>query len=97
MNGFEVEEVVVGDVDANAEVEARVASVDDLVVAELHEVGVLGIANWKNTNITKESNWKVEKALLFEHSMSDHGEVVVGLYGGFTISRLWVQSHSLLG
>ena len=45
MNGFEVEEVVVGDVDANAEVEARVASVDDLVVAELHEVGVLGIAN----------------------------------------------------
>ena len=45
VNGFEVEEVVVGDVDANAEVEARVASVDDLVVAELHEVGVLGIAN----------------------------------------------------
>ena len=45
VNGFEVEEVVVGDVDANAEVEAGVASVDDLVVAELHEVGVLGIAN----------------------------------------------------
>ena len=45
MDGLEIEEVVVRDVDADAEVEARVAAVDDLVVAELHEVGVLRVSN----------------------------------------------------
>ncbi len=45
VNGFQVEQVVVGHVDADAEVESRVASVNDLVVAELHEVRVLGVAH----------------------------------------------------
>jgi hypothetical protein len=45
MNGLEVEEVVVGHVDTDAEVEAGVTSVDDLVVSELDEIGVFGISN----------------------------------------------------
>ena len=45
VNGFEVEEVVVRDVDADAEVEAGVTSIDDFVVPKLNEVCVLGITN----------------------------------------------------
>ncbi len=43
--GLQVEEVVVGHVHADAEVQPRVPPVDDLVVAKLHKVGVLGIAH----------------------------------------------------
>ena len=45
VNGLEVEEVVVRDVDADAEVEAGVTSIDDFVVPKLNEVCVLGITN----------------------------------------------------
>ncbi len=45
VNGLQVEEVVVGDVDADAEVESRVPPVDDLVVAELNKVGVLRVTD----------------------------------------------------
>ena len=45
VDGLEIKEVVVRDVDADAEVEPGVAPIDDLVVAELHKVGVLGISN----------------------------------------------------
>jgi len=46
VDSFEVEEIVVRHVDADAEVESCVTAVDDLVVAELNEVGVLRIADW---------------------------------------------------
>jgi len=45
MNGFKIEEIVVGDIDANAKIETRVASVDDLEVPELDKVCVLRIAD----------------------------------------------------
>jgi hypothetical protein len=45
MNGLKVEEVVVGHVDADAEVEASVASVDDLVIAKFDKICVFGISN----------------------------------------------------
>jgi hypothetical protein len=45
VNGLQVEEVVVGHVDADAEVEAGVAAIDDFVVPELDEVGVLRVAD----------------------------------------------------
>jgi hypothetical protein len=45
MNGLEVEEVVVGHIDTDAEVEAGITAVDDLVVSELDEIGVFGISN----------------------------------------------------
>jgi len=45
VDGFEVEEVVVGHVDADAKVEAGVTPVNDLEVAKLHKVGMLRIAN----------------------------------------------------
>jgi len=45
MDGLEVAEVVVVDVDTDAKVEAGVAAVDDLEVAELDKVGVLGVAD----------------------------------------------------
>ena len=58
MDGLEIEEVVVRDVDADAEVEAGVAAVDDLVVAELDEVGVLGIADYgKEMMIQHQDHW----------------------------------------
>lgn len=41
MDGFEVGELVVLGVDADAEEEAGVAAVDDAVVAELDEVGLV--------------------------------------------------------
>lgn len=41
MDGFEVGELVVVGVNAGAEEEAGVATVDDLVVAELDEVGLV--------------------------------------------------------
>ena len=43
VDGFQVEEVVVWDVDAYAEVESGVPSVDDFEVAELDEVCVFGV------------------------------------------------------
>lgn len=43
MDGLEIGQIVVVDIHADAEVEASVASVDDLEVPELHKVGVLGI------------------------------------------------------
>ena len=45
MNSFEVEEVVVRHVYADAKVESGVAAIDDFVIPELDKVGVLGIAN----------------------------------------------------
>lgn len=41
MDGLEVGELVVVGVDTGAEEEPRVAAVDDLVVAELDEVGLV--------------------------------------------------------
>ena len=41
MDGLEVGELVIVCVDAGAEEEARVAAVDDLVVAELDKVGLV--------------------------------------------------------
>ena len=43
VDGFQVEEVVVRHVDAYAEVESGVPSVDDFEVAELDEVCVFGV------------------------------------------------------
>lgn len=40
---FQVAQVVVANVDADAEVQARVPPVDDLEVTELHEVRVFGV------------------------------------------------------
>lgn len=45
MDGLQVGQVVVVDVHADAEVEAGVASVNDLEVPELHKVGVFGISD----------------------------------------------------
>ena len=45
VNGLQVEEVVVRYVDADAKVETGVAPVDDLVVAKLHKIGVLGVSH----------------------------------------------------
>jgi hypothetical protein len=45
VNGFKVEEVIVCDVDADAEVEPSIATIDDLVVAKLHKVRVLGVSH----------------------------------------------------
>jgi len=41
VDGFEVSELVVVGVDADAEEEASVAAVDDLVVSELNKVGLV--------------------------------------------------------
>ena len=58
MYGLQVEEVVVCHVYADAEVESGVAAVDDLVVAELDEVGVLGIADYgKEMMIQHQDHW----------------------------------------
>ena len=46
--GLEVVQVVVAHVNADAEVEAGVAAVDDLEVAELDKVGVLLVTNCHN-------------------------------------------------
>jgi len=48
VNGLEVEEVVVWDVDTDAEVEAGVAPIDDLVVPKLDKVCVFRISNCQN-------------------------------------------------
>lgn len=45
VDGLQIGQVVVADVDANAKVEAGVASVHDLEVTELDKVGVLGVAH----------------------------------------------------
>ncbi len=45
MDGLQVEQVVVGHVYADAKVEAGVPPIDDLVVSELDEIRVLGIAD----------------------------------------------------
>jgi len=45
VNGFEIEEVVVRDVDADAEVETRVTSVNYLEVPKLDEIRVLGVTH----------------------------------------------------
>ena len=45
VDGLEVVEVVVADVDTDAEVEPGISAVDDLEVAELHKVGVLSVAD----------------------------------------------------
>jgi len=51
VNSFEVEEVVVRHVDADAEVESGVTAIDYFVISELDKVGVLGIANCKNDQV----------------------------------------------
>ena len=45
VDGLQVKKVVVSYVDTYAKVEARVSAVDDLVVAELHKVRVLGVSD----------------------------------------------------
>ena len=45
MNGFEIKQIVVADVDADTKVEASVPPVDDLVVSELDEIRVLGVSD----------------------------------------------------
>ena len=45
VDGLEIHEVVVADVDADAKVESRVSSVHDLEVSKLDEVGVFGVAD----------------------------------------------------
>jgi hypothetical protein len=45
VNSFEVEEVVVRNVDADAEVESGVTAIDYFVIPELDKVGVLCIAH----------------------------------------------------
>jgi len=60
---LQVVEVVVGDIYADAEVEAGVSPVHDLEVSELHEVGVLGIAhsdNWREKEM-RQRNPKEDK------------------------------------
>ena len=45
MNGLEIKQVIVRNVDTYAEVESGVTAVDDLVVAELDKIRVLGISD----------------------------------------------------
>jgi len=45
VNGFEVEEVVIGDVHADAEVETSVSPVDDFEIPKLHKVCMFGITH----------------------------------------------------
>ena len=45
MDGLQVKKVVVSYIDAYAEVESGVTAVDDLVVAELDKIRVLGISD----------------------------------------------------
>jgi len=45
VNGFQVSQVVVIDINTNAEVESSVSSIDNLEVSKLNKVGMLGISN----------------------------------------------------
>jgi hypothetical protein len=45
VDGFQVIQVVIHDVDTNAEVETGVSSVDNLEISEFNKIGVLGIAH----------------------------------------------------
>jgi hypothetical protein len=45
--GLKIKEVIVRDIDTDAEVKAGISPVDDLKVAKLYKVCVLGISNWK--------------------------------------------------
>ena len=45
MDSFKVKQVVVGYIDANAEIEASVSPIYDLEISELNKICVLGIAN----------------------------------------------------
>ena len=42
---LEIHEIIVADVDADAEIESRVPPVDDLEVSKLDEVGVFGVSD----------------------------------------------------
>ena len=48
VNSFEVVEVIIIDINADAEVETGVSSVDNFKVSELHEVCVFGIPHRHN-------------------------------------------------
>ena len=48
MNSFEIVEVVIVDIDADAKVESGVSSVDDLEVSKFDKVRVFGISNGHN-------------------------------------------------
>lgn len=48
VDGLEVVEVVIVDVDTYTEVEASVPTINDLEVAEFHKIGVFGIADSYN-------------------------------------------------
>ena len=48
VDSFKVEEIIIANINTDAEVEASIASVDNLEVAELNKVGVFGISNRHN-------------------------------------------------
>ena len=45
MDGFEIKQIVVRDVNTDAKVEPGIPPINDLVISELHKVGVFGITN----------------------------------------------------
>ena len=64
VNGLKVVEVVITDIDADAEVETSIASVDNLEVSKLYKVCVLCIShshNWKNIKKLKKVLGKLQK------------------------------------
>ena len=64
VNGLKVVEVVIIDIDADAEVETSIASVDNLEVSKLYKVSVLGIShshNWKNIKELKKVMRKLQQ------------------------------------
>ena len=63
VDSFKVEEIIIANINTDAEVEASIASVDNLEVAELNKVGVFGISNrhnykTKNINISRINHFK---------------------------------------
>lgn len=45
MDGLQIKKVVVCYIDTYAKVEARVTAIDDLVIAKLHKIRVLGVSD----------------------------------------------------
>ena len=45
MNRLQIKQVVVANIDANAEIQSGISSVNDLEIPKLDEICVLGIAN----------------------------------------------------
>ena len=65
MDSFQIKQVVVGHIDANAEIKASVSPIYDLEISELNKICVLGIANC-NRNSQNNSK-KMEILIIFKN------------------------------